>query len=185
MKRIKILLITIIIITLLAGCNNATTPGTDNGTNNGTNDGTENGTEDGTDNDTTPDPVVSKEIPESFPKELVTLYDVAEVDGVISVGEDYHQAYYYSDTERTALLEKYKEFFKDKDVNVFENDYSYELSGNVDGHKVRMYIMPYNEEDENAVTTTGDNTPTEVETTDTKYQTTVIIFIYIDEKANS
>jgi len=179
MKKKNLLIVTLIIISLLAGCTNTnpdTTPDTNNGTENGNN---------------TPNPVVSKEIPETYPQDLVPLYEVAEVEGVITVGEDYHQAYYYSNMDRAELLEKYKDFFSDQDIQVFENEYSYELSGNVDGHKVRMYIMPFNEEDPNAVTTTSDITeettekPSTTITEDKKYATTVIIFIYADENVKT
>lgn len=175
MKKKNLLTIILIIIFLMVGCTN-TAPDTNKGIEN---------------DDNKPNPVVTKEIPESYPENLVPLYEVAEIEGVITVGEDYHQAYYYSNMERVELLEKYKEFFSDQDVQVFENEYSYEFSGNIDGHKVRMYIMPFNEDDPNAVTTSSDireeatETPSTTITEDKKYETTVIIFIYADDNVKT
>ncbi|TJX14525.1 hypothetical protein E9840_05490 [Tissierella creatinini] len=175
MKKIKLLIISFLVLALLSGCT--------------TNTPNESG-KDKVNEEQEKEPIVTKEIPETFPKDLVPLYDVDEVEGVIAVGEDYHQAYYFSNSTREDLLEKYKEFFKDKEVQYFENDYSYELSGNVDGHKIRMYIMPYNEEDQNAVTTNSQieasdqlqsSSPiTEEVGLEKRYNSTVIIFIYID-----
>lgn len=184
MKKKNLLIVTLIIISLLAGCTNTPNTNTTPDTNNGTDNVTENG-------DNAPKPVVSKEVPDSYPEDLVPLYEVAQVEGVITVGEDYHQAYYYSNMDRLELLEKYKEFFSNQDVQMFENEYSYELSGNVDGHKVRMYIMPFNEEDPNAVTTSSDikeeatETPSTTITEEKKYETTVIIFIYADDNVKT
>ncbi len=180
MKRYSLLIIVILVISLMIGCTkvNPNPPPVEGNENN-------NGTGDNNGNTGEKEPVVSKEIPQSFPDELVPLYDVAEVQGVIQVGDDYHQAYFFSNTEREELVEKYREFYKNQEVQLFENEFSYELSGDVDGHKIRIYIMPYTEEDENAVTTNSTITAP-VETTQPrggKYQTTVIIFIYRDKNA--
>ena len=176
MKKKSFILITILIIALLVGCTTDTAPEQGNGVGNENETGDENVTE-------KPDPIVSKEVPDSFPEELVPLYEVEEVEGVIAVGEDYHQAYYFSNMEREELIEKYREFYKDKDVNIHENEFSYELSGDIDGHKIRMYIMPYNV-DETAEDTAVDDT-TEENTTLNSYATTVIIFIYADGAINA
>lgn len=174
MKKSKLIIIGLLIISLLAGC--TTNAPNDNGTDN------EN-------KNIGQKPIVTDEIPETFPQDLVPLYDVAKVEGVLAVGEDYHQAYYFSNSTRDELLDKYREFFQDKEVQIFENEYSYEVIGSVDGYKIRMYIMPYNEEDHNAITTHSQvQAPLEVETpTPTtegppskRYETTVIIFISRD-----
>ncbi len=180
MKKFKILIIALLVLASLSGCT-TNTPNNGNGTDNG---------QDKVNEEQAKEPIVSKEIPETFPEDLIPLYDVEEVEGVIAVGEDYHQAYYFSNSTREDLLEKYRAFFKDKEVQFFENDYSYELSGNVDGHKIRMYIMPYNEEDQNAVTTNSQiEAPAEVQSPtpiteevglEKRYNSTVIIFIYAD-----
>jgi len=236
MKNKRFLIIALIIISLLAGCTNGTNPDTNNGTENNTGTGTENNTGTGTENNTGTgtenntgnnntgsagdnmnknDPVVSKEIPTDFPEDIVPLYDVVDVEGVITVGSDYYQAYYYSDTEGSKLVERYKEFYKDKEVQVFENGSSYEVSGTVDGQKVRMYIMPYNQDptgmnsDTNTGTGTGTTgngttgtgngttgtgttgTGTGSDTTGTSntnnktYKTTVIVFVYGNNNTNA
>lgn len=179
MKKSKLIIIGLLIISLLAGCT--------------TNSPNENEGNDGTNNENNnigQQPIVTDKIPETFPEELVPLYDVSKIEGVLAVGDDYHQAYYFSNSTRDELLEKYREFFKDKEVQIFENEYSYELTGSVDGHKIRMYIMPYNQEDHNAITTHSQiEAPVEVEsptpTTEgspnNEYETTVIIFISADK----
>lgn len=170
MKKTSFILITVLIIALLVGCTTDTAPEQGNGD--------ENVVE-------KPAPIVSKEIPDSFPEELVPLYEVTEVGGVITVGEELHHAYYFSNMEREELLEKYREFYKAKDVNIHESEFSYELSGDIDGHKMRMYIMPYNVDDitETTENITVDDT-TEENTTLNSYATTVIIYIYADEATN-
>lgn len=166
MKNKNLLIIILLISSLLVGCTTDKVPDKENGEENGVENGAEN-------QNGKPDPVVSKEIPENYPEELVPLYGLTEVEGVITVGDDYYQAYYYSDQERTQLLEQFKEYLKDKEVEVFEQESLSELSGVVDGNTIRIYIMPYTNESttEPSVTTTEDpNTQT--------YNSTVIIFIY-------
>ena len=161
MKNKSLLIIVLIMLSLLMGCTNNKVPDEE--------DGVENGAE----NQNKPEPVVSKEIPENFPEELVPLYGVTEVEGVITVGDDYYQAYYYSDQDRTQLLEQFKEYYIDSEVEVFEQESLSELSGVVDGNTIRIYIMPYTNEsttEPSAATTEDPNTE--------KYNSTVIIFIY-------
>jgi hypothetical protein len=193
MKKSIINLIALIIVVVLfvTACTQSTTPDTNPNTDNNDSEGNiDIGKEDS---------IVTKEIPESFPEELVPLYEVDAVEGIISVGEDYHQAYFYSHTSREDILKMYEEFYADKDIQIFQNDFSYELSGNIDGHKIRMYIMPYNEEDTNAVTTSSQVTTQEIEpeteTTEApevitdndnkRFATTVIIFIYAEETSGA
>ena len=85
MKKSKLIIIALLIISLLVGCttNTPNENGEDNGTNN------EN-------NNIGQEPIVTDEIPDTFPQDLVPLYDVAKIEGVLAVGEDYHQAYYFS-----------------------------------------------------------------------------------------
>ncbi len=179
MKKSKLIIIALIIISLLVGCttNTPNENGEDNGTNN------EN-------NNIGQEPIVTDEIPDTFPQDLVPLYDVAKIEGVLAVGEDYHQAYYFSNSTRDDLLDKYRAFFQDKEVQIFENEYSYEVTGSVDGYKIRMYIMPYNQEDHNAITTNSQieppmdvesPTPTTEGSPTNGYETTVIIFISADK----
>jgi hypothetical protein len=193
MKKSIINLIALIIVVVLfvTACTQSTTPDTNpNPDNNDSEGNIDIGKEDS---------IVTKEIPESFPEELVPLYEVDAVEGIISVGEDYHQAYFYSHTSREDILKMYEEFYADKDIQIFQNNFSYELSGNIDGHKIRMYIMPYNEEDTNAVTTSSQVTTQEIEpeteTTEApevitdndnkRFATTVIIFIYAEETSGA
>lgn len=164
MKKRYQLIILVLILSIISGCtSNNTPPNSDNSNQN-------NGQEDsnGLENDgNTPEAIVTEEIPETFPTETVPLYDADKIRGVVTTGEEYYQAYYYSLAERDVLLEKYKEFYKDNDFNVSENQSFYELSGTFEEFTVRMYLLPFDPEHEEDVT--GD------------YKTTVIVFVYSND----
>lgn len=142
MKKLNIIIITLIILSLIVGC---TTESGNGGTNNGTS-GNETEQE-----APKPDPVVTKEVPESYPKDLVPLYGVETIEGIITQGDEYFQVYYTSDESKENVFEHYSNFFKEKNVEVFENEYLYEFRGTVDDMRLTMNILSPENTDKTSV----------------------------------
>lgn len=164
MKKRYRLIILVLILSIISGCTSSNNPPSPDNSNQNNGQEDSNGLKD---DGNTPEAIVTEEIPETFPTETVPLYDADKIRGVVTTGEEYYQAYYYSLAERDVLLEKYKEFYKDSGFNVSENQSFYELSGTFEEFTVRMYLLPFDPEHEENVT--GD------------YKTTVIVFVYSND----
>ena len=106
------------------------------------------------------EPLVTKTIPKDFPIDKVPLYEVESVDGVITVGKDYYQIYYFSNKDRREIFDHYKEVFADDKIEPYENEFAYELRGDIDDYKLKLHILP---------------------STETEYQSTVILFLFKEE----
>lgn len=136
MKKRYLFLTTLLIMSILVACTPETTD---------------------PDNDTgKQEPVLTETIPKDFPEDLVPLYAVDKVEGVITVGRDYH-VYYFSNKDKKEIFDHYTEVFKDEDISPYENEFAYELRGSLDDFTLKMHILPSSEEG---------------------YETTVILFLF-------